>query len=340
MSIAIDVMGGDYAPQEIIMGSILANKKYGIPLILVGRSELIYPYISKENNLKGVQILDAPEVVGMAESPVEALKNKKKSSLKIACELVKEKEAHSLISAGNSGAVLAFAVVTIGLIKGIDRPGLAIPLPSYHNYTVVIDVGANVECKPKNLYQFAIMGHYYAQLLLNIKNPKIGLLSNGEEEGKGNSLVKETHNLLKKSDLNYIGNVEGRDIFYGKCDVAVCDGFVGNVLLKTAEGVGEMIALSLKKEITSSLKASFGFLLSKGAFKRFFKKVDYSEYGGAPLLGLKGGCFICHGRSKAKSICNAIKVAHYFYENKIVEKIQEHMKEFSLLEKFHLDWRS
>lgn len=336
----MDAMGGDYAPQEIVMGSIMANKKYGIPVTLIGRAENIYPYISEENNLKGFQIMDAPEVVGMAESPTEAFKNKKKSSLRLALEMVKEKEALSMVSAGNSGAVLAFAVMILGLIKGIDRPALAAPLPNFQNFTIVIDVGANVDSKPKNLFQFAIMGHYYAQLLLKIKNPKIGLVSIGEEEGKGNMLVKETHNLFKKSDLNYIGNVEGRDIFLGKCDVAICDGFVGNVILKTAEGVSELIAISLKKEISSSLKASFGFLLSKGAFKNFYKKVDYSEYGGAPLLGVKGGCFICHGRSKAKAICNAIRVAYHFSEEKIVEKIQEHMKEFSILDRFHLDWRS
>lgn len=340
LRIAVDAMGGDFAPQEIVIGSLLANKKYGIPITLVGRAESIYPYISTENNLKGFQIMDAPEVVGMAESPVEAYKNKKKSSLKLSLELVKEKEALSFISAGNSGAILTFATMVLGLIKGIDRPALAIPLPTYHGYVIIIDVGANVDCKPKNLYQFAIMGHYYAQLLFNIKNPKIGLISIGEEEGKGNALVKETHNLLKKSELNYIGNVEGRDLFLGKCDVAICDGFVGNVLLKTAEGVGELIAMSLKKEISSSLKASFGFLLSKGAFKNFYKKIDYSEYGGAPLLGVKGGCFICHGRSKAKAICSAIRIAYHFAEQKIVEKIQEHMKEFSILERFHLDWRS
>lgn len=340
MRIAVDAMGGDFSPQEVVIGSILANKKYGIPITLVGRAESIYPFISDENNLKGFQILDAPEVVGMAESPTEAFKNKKKSSLKLALELVKEREASSFVSAGNSGAILAFAVMTLGLIKGIDRPALAVPLPTYQNYVIVIDVGANVDCKPKHLYQFSIMGHYYAQLFLKVKNPKIGLISIGEEEGKGNSLVKETHNLLKKSNLNYIGNVEGREIFLGKCDVAVCDGFVGNVLLKTAEGVGELIAISLKKEISSSIKASLGFLFSKGAFKKFYKKVDYSEYGGAPLLGVKGGCFICHGRSKAKAICNAIRVAYYFSEEKVVEKIQDHMKEFSLLEKFHLDWRS
>lgn len=340
MRIAVDAMGGDYAPQEVVMGSIMANKKYGIPVTLIGRAENIYPYLSNENNLRGFQIMDAPEVVGMAESPTDAFKNKKKSSLKIAMELVKEREALSMVSAGNSGAVLAFAVMTLGLIKGIDRPALAAPLPNLQNFTIVIDVGANADCKPKNLFQFAIMGHYYAQLLLKIKNPKIGLVSIGEEEGKGNLLVKETHNLLKKSNLNFIGNVEGRDIFLGKCDVAICDGFVGNVILKTAEGVGELIAISLKKELSSSLKASFGFLLSKGAFKNFYKKIDYSEYGGAPLLGVKGGCFICHGRSKAKAICNAIRVAYHFSEEKIVEKIQEHMKEFSILDRFHLDWRN
>lgn len=333
-------MGGDYAPQEVVMGSLLANKKYGIPLILVGRAESIYSHIQNNSNLKGFQIVDAPETVGMAESPTEAFKNKKKSSLRISIELVKEKEASSLVSAGNSGAVLAFAAMILGLIKGVDRPALAVPLPTYQNYVVVLDAGANVDCKPKHLYQFAIMGHYYAQLLLNIKNPKIGLISIGEEEVKGNQLVKETHNLLKKSELNFVGNIEGRDLFLGKCDVAICDGFVGNVLLKTAEGVAELLAISLKKELSSSLKSSFGFLLSKGAFKKFYKKIDYSEYGGAPLLGVKGGCFVCHGRSKAKAICNAIRIAYHFAEEKIVEKIQEHMKEFSILEKFHLDWRS
>lgn len=339
MRIAVDAMGGDYAPQEVVMGSILANKKYGIPLTLVGKAESIYPHLQNNNNLKGFQIVDAPEIVGMAESPIEAFKNKKKSSLRISIELLKEKEASSVVSAGNSGAVLAFAAMVLGLIKGVDRPALAVPIPTYQNYAVILDAGANVDCKPKHLYQFAIMGHYYAQLLLNIKNPKIGLISIGEEEGKGNQLVKETYNLLKKSELNFVGNIEGRELFLGKCDVGICDGFVGNVLLKTAEGVGELLAISLKKELSSSLKSSFGFLLSKGAFKKFYKKIDYSEYGGAPLLGVKGGCFVCHGRSKAKAICNAIRIAYHFAEEKIVEKIQEHMKEFSILERFHLDWR-
>lgn len=340
MSVAVDVMGGDFAPQEIISGALDANKFYKIPLILLGRADIIYQYLEIYKDLKGVQVIDAPEVVGMAENPIEALKNKKKSSLKIACELVKEGEASSFVSAGNSGAIMAFAVMTVGLIKGISRPALAVTLPTYKNYVILIDAGANVDCKPKHLLQFSIMGHYYAQLLFQIKNPRIALVSNGEEEEKGSLIVKETHKILKKANINFIGNIEGRDIFMDKCDVAVCDGFVGNVLLKTAEGVAEVITLLLKKEISSSLKASLGFLLSKGAFKKLYKKVDYAEYGGAPLLGIKGGCFICHGRSKAKAISNAIKLAYRFGQEKIIEKIQEHIKEFSLLERFYIDWRS
>jgi glycerol-3-phosphate acyltransferase PlsX len=340
LRIAVDAMGGDFAPQEVVAGTVEAVRRYHIPVTLVGRADAVQSCLQGVKDLPGLQIVDAPDVIGMDESPMEAFKTKKKSSLLVAAELVREKEAHGLVSAGNSGAVLAVGKMVIGAVKGVERPGLAAILPSIDGWAVVVDVGANVDCKPRHLEQFAIMGAYYAQLILKKENPRVGVLSIGEEEGKGNALSKETCDLLKKSDLNFIGNVEGRDLFLGKADVVVCDGFVGNVLLKTAEGAGEMMGLILKREFNSSFKAGMGFLLSKGAFRSLYKKMDYSEYGGAPLLGLKGGCIICHGRSKAKAITNAIRITHQFLEEKIHERIQNRMKEFSLLEKFSFDWRN
>jgi glycerol-3-phosphate acyltransferase PlsX len=317
-----------------------AIRRYHIPVTLVGRSDAVHSCLGGMKDLPGLQVVDAPDVIRMDEQPMEAFKTKKKSSLRVAADLVREKEAHGLVSAGNSGAVMAVGKMVIGAVKGVERPGLAALLPSIDGWSVVVDVGANVDCKPRHLEQFAIMGSYYAQLILNKPRPRVGVLSIGEEEGKGNALSKETYDLLKKSDLNFIGNVEGRDVFLGKADVVVCDGFTGNVLLKTAEGAAEMMGIVLKKEFAGSFKASMGFLLSKGVFRALYSKVDYSEVGGAPLLGLRGGCIICHGRSKARAITSAIRVTHQFLEEKIHEKIQNRMKEFSILEKFSFDWRS
>jgi len=333
-------MGGDFAPQEVVAGAVEAIRTHHIPVTLVGRADAVRSCLGGMKDLPGLQIVDSPDVIGMDESPMEAFKSKRKSSLRVAADLVRDREADGLVSAGNSGAVLAVGKMVIGVVKGVERPGLAALMPSIDGWSVVVDVGANVDCKARNLEQFAIMGSYYAQLVLHKESPRVGLLSIGEEEGKGNALVKETFDLLKKSDMNFIGNVEGREVFMGKADVVVCDGFAGNVLLKAAEGAGEMLGLVLKREFAGSLKAGMGFLLSKGAFRALYKKIDYAEYGGGPLLGLKGGCIICHGRSKAKAITNAIRIMHQFLEEKIHEKIQSRMKEYTLLEKFSFDWRT
>lgn len=333
-------MGGDFAPQEIVAGVADAVRRHRVPVTLVGRADAIRSCLGTVRDLPGLQIVDAPDVIGMEESPMEAFKSKKHSSLRVAADLVRAGEAHGLVSAGNSGAVMAVGKMVIGVVKGVERPGLAAPLPSIDGFAVVVDVGANVDCKAKHLEQFAVMGSCYAQLLMKKEKPRVGLLSIGEEEGKGNALTKEAFDLLKKADVNFIGNVEGRDIFLGKVDVVVTDGFAGNVMLKTAEGAGEMMFHILKREFSSSIKAGMGFLLSKGVFRVLYKKVDYAEYGGAPLLGLKGGCFICHGRSKAKAMTSAVRIAHQFLTERIHERIQHHMREGSLLEKFSFDWRS
>ena len=333
-------MGGDFAPQEIVAGAVDAVRRHRVPVTLVGRADAIRSCLGTVRDLPGLQIVDAPDVIGMDESPLEAFKSKKHSSLRMAADLVRTGEAHGLVSAGNSGAVMAVGKMVIGAVKGVERPGLAALIPSIDGMVVVVDVGANVDCKAKHLEQFAIMGACYAQLLLKKEKPRVGLLSIGEEEGKGNALTKEAFDLLKKADLHFIGNIEGRDLFLGKVDVVVTDGFAGNVLLKTAEGAGEMMFHILKREFSSSIKAGMGFLLSKGVFRVLYKKVDYAEVGGAPLLGLKGGCFICHGRSKAKAMTSAVRIAHQFLSERIPERIQHHMREGSLLDKFSFDWRS
>jgi glycerol-3-phosphate acyltransferase PlsX len=340
LRIAVDAMGGDFAPQEIVAGVVEAVRRHRVPVTLVGRAEAIRSCLGPVRDLPGLQIVDAPDVIGMDESPMEAFKSKKHSSLRVAADLVRAGEAQGLVSAGNSGAVMAVGKMVVGTLKGVERPGLAASIPSVEGLAVVVDAGANVDCKAKHLEQFAVMGSCYAQLMLKKEKPRVGVLSIGEEEGKGNALSKEAFELLQKADLNFIGNVEGRDLFLGKVDVVVTDGFAGNVLLKTAEGAGEMMFHILKREFSGSLKAGMGFFLSKGVFRALYKKVDYAEYGGAPLLGLKGGCFICHGRSKAKATMNAVRIAHQFLVERIPERIQHHMREGSLLEKFSFDWRS
>lgn len=329
-------MGGDFAPLNPVKGALAAAEE-GIPITLVGRKSTLMGHLPEPHEwYPGFQVIDAPEVVGMEDSPTSPLKDKKESSIRIAANLVRKGEAQALVTAGNTGAAMVCGKVVIGTLRGVDRPPLATILPSLTGHIVALDVGANVDCKPKNLLQFAIMGHFYAQMVLGIKNPRIGLLSNGEEESKGTELVRETAFILKKSNLNYVGNVEGREVFLGNIDVVVTDGFTGNVLLKSAEGIGEMVGKMIREEIGKSLKSGIGYLLSKNAFKRFQKRVDYSEYGGAPMLGLKGIAIICHGRSSPKAMFNAIRVAYNFMENGIFDKIEESMKEFSILEKLHI----
>lgn len=326
MKIALDAMGGDHAPQVEVEGAVLAAKEYGSQIILVGDAEIVEKELSRYS-VKDlpIYIKQASEVIRMDESPSKALR-KKDSSMRVAFDLVKNGEADAVVSAGNSGAAMATAMVVLRKLEGVDRPAIATVMPTLKGACVVLDVGANVDCKPFHLAQFAVMGDVYAQFILKKENPRVGLLSNGEEESKGTDTTRETNAILKQLPMNYIGYIEGRDIFAGSVDVVVCDGFVGNVVLKTSEGLADAIGKMLKEEIKKSALAKLGYLLSKGAFGRFKKKVDYSEYGGAPLLGIDGVGIISHGSSTPNAIKNAIRVAQEFASSHANTVLLDHIK--------------
>jgi glycerol-3-phosphate acyltransferase PlsX len=303
-------MGGDHGPAVVVEGAAAAVQELGASVILVGDREAIEREITRLNlGRLGLEIRHASQVVGMAESPSVALRRKRDSSLRIAAELVRDGHASAFISAGNTGAAMAIAMFVIGVLRGIDRPAIAAVLPSLKRYTVLLDVGANVAPKPWHLFQYALMGHVYARGILGVDRPRVGLLSVGEEEGKGNELTKEAYEQLKESSLNFVGNVEGRDIYNGSCDVVVTDGFTGNVALKISESLAEMLGAMIKEELTRDIRSKLGAALAMPAFARFRKRVDYTEMGGAPLLGIDGAAIICHGASPVKAIKNAVRVA-------------------------------
>lgn len=322
MRIAIDVMGGDNAPRAIIDGSILALKEYGAELYLVGLKEEILKYLGEEyiNNPK-VNIVEASEIINVDEAPVNAIKNKKNSSLVVGLKLVKDGTCDAFVSAGSTGAFLAGSLLKVGRIKGIDRPALSPLLPTVKGSCMIIDAGANVDSKPKNLQQFAVMGSIYMEKVMGIKNPRVGLLNIGAESSKGNELTKASFDLIKETSVNFVGNVEARDIISGVCDVCVCDGFAGNVLLKTTEGVAMTIFKLLKEEFMKSFKTKLGAMLLKGNLKNFKKKFDYTEVGGAPFLGISGIMIKAHGSSDAYAIKNAIRQAKILYDNKCLDTI-------------------
>lgn len=326
MKIALDAMGGDNAPQVEIKGAVQAAREFNIPIVLVGKEEILKAELEKigKDNLP-ITIKHASEVVGMQESPSTVVRKKKDSSLRVAFDLVKNGEADAVVSAGNSGAAMATAMFVLKKLGGVDRPAIATVIPTLAGESVVLDVGANVDCKPAHLVQFAIMGEVYARHVLGIVEPRVGLLSNGEEEEKGNELTREAHKILKSSSVKYVGYIEGRDIYSGKVDVVTCDGFVGNIFLKTSEGLAEAIGKMLREELEKSFLSKVGYLLAKKSFKRFKKKVDYSEYGGAPLLGINGAGFICHGGSSAKAIKNAIRFAAAFVRNEFNDHLLEEL---------------
>ena len=310
--ISLDGMGGDYAPQNIVSGAVQAVSEFDVQVLLVGIENQLKAELNKHQvPANRIEVVDATEVVGMDEQATSAVRKKKNSSMRIAVDLGSRGEAGSIISAGNTGAMYAMVKVNVGSLPGIDRLPLAALFPHPNGKSIVLDVGANVECKPHHLLEFALMGSVYAQEILNIESPRVGLLSIGEEEIKGNDLTKETFQLLKKSDLNFIGNVDGHNVFKGRADVVVCDGFVGNVALKVSESLVETIFHILQPQMDSSL----GKLLTK-----YF---DYSEYGGAPLLGARVPSFVCHGRSTSKAIKNAIRVAMEFCRHNVNERIHE-----------------
>ncbi len=324
---AVDCNGGDFAPDEIVKGCILAAQELSCKIFLVGDKEKIEEVLTREGQLRNplLEVVDAPQNVEFHEPPSTVLK-RKNSSLFVGAKLVREGKAQGLISAGNTGAVLAVGKFVVGAEEEIERPAIAVALPNPKGKTVLIDVGANVDSKPKHLVQFAIIGHTYAQEILGIERPRVGLLSIGEEEGKGNELVKETYPLLKQTRLNFLGNAEGRDIYAGTFDVIVCDGFVGNVILKASESLGLAVVQMIKEEIKGSLLAKLGAFLLMPALNRFKKKADFAEYGGIPLLGAKKPVIITHGRANAKAIKNAVKVAleflHQDFNRKLVENIR------------------
>jgi glycerol-3-phosphate acyltransferase PlsX len=324
--IAVDCMGGDYAPEEIVKGCILAYKELGLGTYLVGDRKVIESILRKEGvkESEALTIVHAEERVDMHDPPSVVLK-KKNSSLYVAGMLVREGEADGLVSAGNTGAVLTVGKFVVGTAEEVERPSIGVPLPNPKGKTVLLDVGANVDCKPRHLLQFAIIGHTYAEEILGIKSPRVGILSIGEEEGKGNELVKETYPLLKRSKLNFLGNAEGRDIYAGTFDVIVCDGFVGNVVLKASESLGFAVLQMIKEEVQKSLLARLGALLMLPALNNFKKKADFAEYGGIPLLGAKKPVIITHGRANAKAIKNAIRVANEFLTHHFNEKLKDNL---------------
>jgi len=317
MKIAIDAMGGDNAPQAAVEGSIQAVREYGVTVYLFGIENEIKKYIPEDlKNDERIKIIDAPEVIQVEDSPVQAIKQKKNSSMVLGLKAVKDGECHAFLSAGSTGAFLAGSLLKVGRIKGIDRPALAPILPTINGGgCMIIDGGANTDCKPRNLSQFAILGSVYMAKVAKVNNPKVGLLNIGAEDSKGNDLVKEAYPILKDmSNINFVGNVEARDVVDYACDVLVADGFAGNVLLKGVEGTALSILKALKKEMMSSLKSKIGALLLKGSLRGFKKKFDYTEVGGAPFLGIDGIMIKAHGSSDAKAIKNAVRQAKLLHD--------------------------
>ena len=334
MRIAVDAMGGDNAPKVEVAGAVAAARDFAIPVILVGDRDLLNAEL-QQHNVAGldISIHHASEVVGMHDSASDAIRKKKDSSIRVAYELVKAGQADAVVSAGNSGATMAAGMFVLKRLNGIDRPAIAQIFPTLTGHTVVLDIGGNVDCKPLHLVQFAIMGEVYAHHMLGIDSPRVGLLSNGEEESKGNELTRESNQILKEIAFDYEGYIEGRDIFAGKVDVVVCDGFVGNIVLKLSEGLAEAVGSMLKEEFKKSIVYKLGYLLARPAFAKFKKKVDYAEYGGAPLLGINGVGMICHGGSNIKAIRNAVRFASEYaakgVNGQMAEKLQENFSIYS-----------
>jgi len=325
MKIVVDAMGGDHAPEATVEGAVLAAREYETEIILTGLSDLIHPILDRfdpDHNLP-IEVVHADEVVEMHDLPGKVLRSKRKSSMKIGLDKLKDGTALAFVSAGNTGAVLAYSTVILRPLKGVDRPAIAIQLPTLKGNSILLDAGANVDCKVTQLFQFGIMGHVFAEYILGKENPRVGLLSIGEEDGKGNEIVKEVFQMLKASHINFIGNIEGKEVYRGNADVIVCDGFTGNIALKISESLAAMIGTNLKRMFQSNWASKLSYLLLKPQLDEFKKKVDYSETGGAPLLGVNGVVIIAHGSSSPKAIKNAIHRACELCEKNINEHIRE-----------------
>ncbi|PYX93426.1 MAG: phosphate acyltransferase PlsX [Acidobacteria bacterium] len=327
-AIALDAMGSDRAPKPEIEGALQAARQFGIRVLLVGPEPQIKAELDRHRSSSRhlLEIVHASEIIGMSEKAAHAVRSKRDSSMHVGLRLVREGQAAGFVSAGNTGAAMATAKMILGALPGVDRPALAAVFPTaLGTAAILLDVGANVDCKPQNLEQFAVMGETYCRKIFGTKRPRVGLLSIGEEETKGNELTREAFPLLKQLPLNFVGNVEGRDIYGGRVDVIVADGFVGNVALKTSEGVAQLVSSTLKESLRATITRQVGYMLSRSAFTDFKKRLDHTEYGGAPLLGVKGVCIITHGSSNANAIKNALRVAAEFAEREINEKIEKEL---------------
>ncbi len=324
MVIAVDAMGGDHAPAHIVDGALAAARHLDVRLALVGPTQTIEAALASHADRRSlaVDVVEAPDVIGMADPPAASLRRRPRASIRVAADLVASKQAAALFSAGSTGATVMAAYSAFGMVPGVDRPALATLIPTRRSRTLLLDAGANAECRPQHLLQFGVMGGVYARLALGIPRPRVGLLSIGEEATKGNDLTREAHRLLKAAPINFIGNVEGRDVYSGVADVIVCDGFTGNVALKISEGLVEAVEALLGDELQGTFSSQVGYLLSRRAFRRFRKRVDYSEYGGAPLVGVAGLAIVGHGRSSVKAVRNAIAMAYRFAAGNLIERVE------------------
>ncbi len=329
MPIAVDVMGGDYFPRNPVLGALKAINEWGISVVLVGNESLIKKELEgKRFDAGKLEIQQASQVIEMGENPVTAMKSKKDSSMRVCYNLHKENRVQGVVSAGSSGAMLALGRFVLKTLPGIDRPAISALLPSVQDKVLLVDAGANMNCTATNLVQFAVMGSLYMEFIHHRNSPKVGLLNIGSEEGKGDELSKATFNLLKQTPLNFIGNVEGKQFFEGNFDVVVCDGFSGNVLLKSVQGAASYVGSVLKEEIKKSPLSTFGALLMSKAFKGLKKRSDYAEFGGAPLLGLRGNGIVCHGSSNPDALAFGIHFAQWAMEARLVERMEEKILEF------------
>src|SRR2546422_5478082 len=325
ISIALDGMGGDHAPRVIVDGAVGASRHLAVRLVLVGPAALLEAALDAHRDWRalGIDIVDAPDVVARGDPPAAWLRRKPRASIRVAADLVASRQAAALFSAGNTGATVMAAHAAFGMIAGVDRPALATTIPTRaRRPAVLLDAGANVECRPQHLLHFAVMGSVFARLALGFDRPRIGLLSIGEEATKGNELTREAHRMPKAAPINFIGNVEARDVYSGVADVIVCDGFTGNVVLKISEGLVETVETLLGDELQGTFSSQVGYLLSRRAFRRFRRRVDYSEYGGAPLVGVAGLAIVGHGRSSVKAVRNAIAMAYRFAATDFLRRVE------------------
>ena len=333
ITVAVDAMGGDHAPAAVVRGAVDALQEADCSLILVGDETTIRDILSDRKFDNGrLEIVDTDEVVGMQEPATTPIRQKRRSSVRLCADLVHQGRAHGMVSAGNTGAAMIVAKMVIGTIEGVDRPALSMLVPNPKGSTLVLDVGANVDSKAEYLRQFAVLGHSYAQEILGTSSPRVGLLSIGEEEGKGTDLTREVFKIMESGSLNFVGNVEGRDVFAGTVDVIICDGFVGNVLLKSCESLVELMAHLVNEEIQKSWISRLGYFLARPAFARLRRCVDSTEYGAAQLLGIKGACFIGHGNSNAKAIKNSVLKATEFCQADLHLKMREKIAELHRFE--------